>query len=194
MIPHWVRGGKDHAALISGKSRVPLAVSIALGNSVSTKAGGITAPLILIHDFAELEKRKDEVKGKIVFYNHPFKVDFVQVFYAYGEAVPYRAYGASRAAKYGAVGVVVRSMSESTDNFPHTGAMIYNDSFPKIPALAIGLQDADKLAAAVSSQKDLVFLFPPMRMHYQIPSGYNVIGEWRRIRISDTVYYRWRTS
>ncbi len=178
MIPHWVRGGKDQAALISGKSRTPLAV-IALGNSVSTRAGGITAPIILIRDFAELEKRKDEIKGKIVFYNHPFKADFVQVFYAYGEAVPYRAFGASRAAKYGAVGVVVRSMSESTDNFPHTGAMIYNDSFPKIPALAVGLQDAEKLAAAVASQKDLK-LFISTNAH-ALPDtvGYNVIGEWR---------------
>ena len=94
--------------------------------------------MILIQDFDELEKRKDEIKGKIVFYNHPFNVDFVWTFLAYSEAVPYRVFGASRAAKYGAVGTVVRSMSESTDNFPHTGAMIYNDSFPKIPTLAVG--------------------------------------------------------
>src|SRR5664279_1032513 len=79
MIPHWVRGGEDEAALISGKSRRSLAV-IALGNSVSTPVGGITAPMILIHNFEELEKRKDEIKGKIVIYNHPFDVDFVWVF------------------------------------------------------------------------------------------------------------------
>src|ERR1700676_1390754 len=70
MIPHWVRGGKDQAVLVSGKKRQNLAV-IALGNSVPTPAGGITAPMILIHDFDELEKRKNEIKGKIVFYNHP---------------------------------------------------------------------------------------------------------------------------
>ncbi|HLA58665.1 MAG TPA: hypothetical protein VK622_07890, partial [Puia sp.] len=70
MIPHWVRGGKDQAALITGKNRQNLEV-IALGNSVSTPAAGITAPMILISDFNELEKRKDEIKGKIVFYNHP---------------------------------------------------------------------------------------------------------------------------
>src|SRR5664279_1147429 len=40
MIPHWVRGGKDEAALVSGKSKQSLSV-IALGNSVSTPAGGI---------------------------------------------------------------------------------------------------------------------------------------------------------
>jgi carboxypeptidase Q len=180
MIPHWVRGGKDQAAMVLGKKRQSLAV-IALGNSVSTPAGGITAPMILIHDFNELEKRKDEIKGKIVFYNHPFNVDYVWTFMAYVDAVPYRVFGASRAAKYGAVGTVVRSMSESTDNFPHTGAMIYNDSFPKIPTLAVGLQDADKLVAAdlKKSQTELS-LFISTNAH-ALPDtiGYNVIGEWK---------------
>ena len=112
-----------------------------------------------------------KLKGKIVFYNHPFNVDFVWTFKAYEEAVPYRVFGASRAAKYGAVGVLVRSMSSSTDNFPHTGAMIYNDSFPKIPALAVGLQDADKLAAAGNCRKRICnFLFLPMHMLYPIRS------------------------
>jgi carboxypeptidase Q len=177
MIPHWVRGGKDEAALVSGKSKQSLSV-IALGNSVSTPAGGITAPMILIHDFDELEKRKTEIKGKIVFYNHPFNVDFVWVFNAYAEAVPYRVTGASRAAKYGALGVVVRSMTSSMDNFPHTGAMVYDDSFPKIPALAIGLQDADKLAAAASSQKEMSLYISTQAHALPDTLGYNVIGEW----------------
>jgi hypothetical protein len=177
LIPHWVRGGKDEAAMISGKSRRPLSV-IALGNSVSTPARGITAPMILIHDFDELEKRKDEIKGKIVFYNHPFDVDFVWVFNAYAEAVPYRVTGASRAAKYGALGVVVRSMTSSTDNFPHTGGMIYNDSFPKIPALAIGIQDAERLASAYISQKELQLFISTNAHALPDTTGYNVIGEF----------------
>jgi hypothetical protein len=176
-IPHWIRGSKDEAALVSGKNRQPLSV-IALGNSVSTPAGGITAPMILIHNFEELEKRKDEIKGKVVFYNHPFNVDFVWVFNAYEEAVPYRVAGASRAAKYGALGVVVRSMTGSMDNFPHTGAMIYNDSFPKIPALAIGIQDADKLADTYASQKDLQLFISTSAHALPDTTGYNVIGEW----------------
>jgi carboxypeptidase Q len=178
IIPHWVRGGRDQAAVISGNNQVPLSV-IALGNSVSTPANGITAPMLLIHDFDELERRKNEVRGKIVFYNHPFNVDFVFLFSAYEEAVPYRVEGASRAAKYGAIGTIVRSMSCSVDNFPHTGAMIYNDSFPRIPTLAIGLQDADKLASAAAGQKDLK-LFISTNAH-ALPDtvGYNVIGEWK---------------
>jgi len=178
MIPHWVRGGQDQAVLISGNTRRSLAV-IALGNSVSTPPAGITAPMILIHNFEELEKRKNEIKGKIVFFNHPFDPDFVWVFLAYGEAVPYRVDGASRAAKYGALGVLVRSMTSATDNYPHTGAMIYNDSFPKIPALAIGLQDADRLVAASATQKEASIFISTHAHTLPDTVGFNVIGEWK---------------
>ena len=174
-IPHWVRGGKDKAAMISGGKRQSISV-IALGNSVSTRPGGITAPLITIMNFDELERRKNEVRGKIVFFNYPFNKNFVRTFVAYGDAVVYRAVGASRAAKYGAVGMLVRSMTESTDNIPHTGAMVYNDSFPKIPALAVGLKDADKLAS--SNQKDLQLYISTQARTLPDTVGYNVIGEW----------------
>lgn len=184
VIPHWVRGGRDQAAFITGNNIQKLS-AIALGNSVSTQVRGITAPVVLIHDWDELEKRKNEIKGRIVFYNHPFNADFVWVFDAYREAVPYRVFGASRAAKYGALGVVVRSMTSATDDFPHTGAMIYNDSFPKIPALAIGLQDADNLASAVATRKDLR-LFIATKAH-ALPDtvGYNVVGEWKGTELPD---------
>jgi len=184
MIPHWVRGGRAKAALVSGKSRQELAV-IALGNSVSTPPGGITAPMILINNFDELERRKNEIRGRIVFYNYPFDVNFVWVFNAYKEAVPYRADGPSRAAKYGALGVVVRSMTSSTDNLPHTGAMVYNDSFPKIPALAVGLADADKMAAAFNKQKDLQLFISTDAHSLPDTVGYNVIGEWKGSEFPD---------
>jgi len=136
----------------SGGRRIGLDI-LALGNSLGTGPKGIEAPVILIHSFEELEQRKNEIKGNIVFYNYTFNPRFVETFRSYSDAVRYRVFGASQAAKYGAVGVLVRSMSHSVDNNPHTGAMFYNDSFPKIPAAAIGLWDADKLAAALE-QKD----------------------------------------
>ncbi len=183
-IPHWVRGGKDQAAVIMDNDHQLLQV-IALGNSVSTKRGGITAPMILINNFEELEQRKNELKGKIVFYNYPFNPNFVNTLFAYFDAVPYRAFGPSRAAKYGAVGVVVRSMSSSTDNFPHTGAMVYNDSFPKIPALAVGLQDADKLAALVARNKNPSLYISTNAHTLPDTIGYNVIGEWKGSEFPD---------
>jgi carboxypeptidase Q len=177
-VPHWVRGGKDEAKFISGdnKKYVPLDI-LALGNSVGTGAKGITATVLLINSFEELEKRKNEIKGKIVFYNYKFNPRFIQTFLSYGDAVRYRAVGPSRAAQYGAVAVLVRTMSHSVDNNPHTGALDYLDSFPKIPAAAVGLQDADKLASAIEEDKSVqVFLRTNAHM---LPDtiGHNVIGE-----------------
>lgn len=175
-IPHWVRGGKDEAKLITGSTSAPLKV-LALGNSVGTGAKGITAPVMLVNSFDELEQRQNEVKGKIVFYNYKFNPKLVRTFLAYADAVRYRALGASRAAKYGAVGVLVRSMTESTDNNPHTGAMRYIDSFPKIPALAVGLWDADKLASTIEQNTNATVFLKTNAHSLPDTVGYNVIGE-----------------
>ncbi len=176
MVPHWVRGGKDTARFYGAAVTGGLDV-IALGNSVGTGAKPVEAKVMLVHNFDELEQRKDEVRGKIVFYNYPFNPLFVETFQAYSDAVRYRGAGASRAAKYGAVGVLVRSMSESVDNVPHTGALNYTDSLPKIPAAAVGLRDADRLAALLEGHADLtVSLFTH---GYMLPdtAAHNVIGE-----------------
>ena len=175
MVPHWVRGGKDTARFYGPGTSGNLDV-IALGNSLGT-AKPVDAKVMLVHNFDELEARKDEVKGKIVFYNYPFNPLFVETFRAYGDAVRYRGAGASRAAKYGAVGVLVRSMSEGVDNAPHTGALQYADSLPKIPAAAVGLRDADRLAASLEGHADLNVA---MWTHGQmLPDtlAHNVIGE-----------------
>jgi len=176
MVPHWVRGGKDTAHFYGAGVSGGLDV-IALGNSVGTGPRPLEAKVLLIHNFDELERRKDEVKGKIVFYNYPFNPLFVETFAAYADAVRYRGAGASRAAKYGAVGVLVRSMSESVDNVPHTGSLNYADSLPKIPAVAVGLRDADRLAALLEGHADLTV---SMFTHgYMLPDtpAHNVIGE-----------------
>ena len=180
MVPHWVRGGKDEASWVGGDMDV-----LALGNSQGTGVKGIKAPVVLINNFDELEQRKDELKGKIVFYNYPFNPLFVETFQAYGDAVRYRGTGASRAAKYGAVAVIVRSMSSSIDNVPHTGALMYNDSFPKIPAAAVGLRDADKLAAQLEQHKPVdVYLRTNAHM---LPDtlAHNVIGELKGTEFPD---------
>jgi hypothetical protein len=176
MVPHWVRGGKDTARYYGPGVAGGLDI-IALGNSVGTGAKPLEAKVLLVHNFDELDQRKEEVKGKIVFYNYPFNPLFVETFAAYSDAVRYRGAGAVRAARYGAVGVLVRSMSESIDNVPHTGAMNYVDSLPKIPAAAVGLRDADRLAALLEGHADLtVSLFTH---GYMLPDtlAHNVIGE-----------------
>jgi carboxypeptidase Q len=144
----------------------------------------IQAPVIMVNNFDELENKKDSVKGKIVFYNYKFKPTFVRTFQGYGDAVRYRSQGASRAAKYGAIGVVVRSISHSTDNFPHTGSLSYNDSFPKIPAVAIGLQDADWLSEILKTEKVNVSIHTHGKFHPD-KKGHNVIGELKGSEFPD---------
>ncbi|NIM34781.1 MAG: M20/M25/M40 family metallo-hydrolase [Hydrotalea flava] len=177
MVPHWVRGGKDVATVVQiGSRKVKKSLSVtALGNSLGAKPGGITAPVLAVHDFAELEARKAEAKGKIVFFNYPFNPTYIIPGRAYGESGVYRRNGASIAAKYGAIGIIIRSLSGSTDNNAHTGVMAYNDSLPKIPAAALGLQDADSLFAWCQRM--------PVQLHLEthghfLPDtiGYNVVG------------------
>ena len=181
MVPHWVRGGKDKASISfkddkDKKQTVSINV-LAIGNSMGTGAQGISAPLIRVNNFNELEKRKEEVKGKIVFYNVPFEETFIETFRAYGKNVIYRGDGASRAAKYGAAAVLVRSMTHAMDNNPHTGALKYNDSFPKIPAAAVGVRDVEKLDTLFDDNYSVTAqLFTYGKM---LPDtiGHNVIGE-----------------
>jgi carboxypeptidase Q len=147
MVPHWIRGGKDKAVITEiNKKKTERALDVlALGNSLGSAGKTITADVLVVADFDELEKRKGEVKGKIVYYNHAFNPTNVLPFISYGENGIYRRSGPSRAAKYGAVAVMIRSLTESVANDPHTGAMAYTDSLPKIPAVAVGPRDADYL-------------------------------------------------
>jgi carboxypeptidase Q len=144
--PNWKRGGNDFASIVgvNGESRIqPLAV-LALGNSMGSN-GMLEAEVLAVANFDELEKRKDEVKGKIVYFHSVFDPTKIQTFRAYGESGVYRRSGASRAAKYGAVAIMIHSLSTAPDNAPHTGSMVYDEAYPKIPAVAVGPNDAKML-------------------------------------------------
>lgn len=189
IVPHWVRGGKDVATAFTGNitkldGAHPHTLDVlALGNSLgSSKA--IQASVLEINSFDELEAKKDQVKNKIIFYNVKFNPTYVHTFESYRDAVVYRAFGPSRAAKYGAKAVIVRSMSHSTDNNPHTGSLRYIDSFAKIPAVAIGLRDADWLDSTLSKRQVIV----SMQTHgHFLPDtiGHNVIGELKGTEFPD---------
>jgi carboxypeptidase Q len=146
--PNWQRGGKDFASVVrvNGKAMNRPLAALALGNSLGSK-GLVEAELLAVADFDELEKRKDEVKGKIVYYHSMFDPNIIRTFGAYGKMGVYRSTGASRAAKYGAVGVMLHSLSTAPDNAPHTGGMTYDENYPKIPAVALGPNDAKELYA-----------------------------------------------
>lgn len=177
MVPRWVRGGKDQAAIVTvdGKQQRKELDVLALGNSLGN-GKPVTAQVLAVNSFEELEQRKDEVKGKIVYFNHSFDPTNVKTFVSYSQTGISRRTGPSRAAKYGAVGVMIRSLTESTANDPHTGSMSYNDSFPKIPALAMGPRDADHLWEL--TRRSTVTATMTTHGHF-LPdtTGHNVIAE-----------------
>lgn len=178
MVPRWVRGGKDEAAaILAGNKKKDLDI-VALGNSIGSGGKWLTAPVMLVNSFEDLEARKEEAKGKIVFYNYKFNPRFIETFYAYGDAVSYRGgQGTATAAKYGAVATIVRSMSHSADNNPHTGSTRYDSAFRKNPAVAIGLQDADWLANAISKNPALKVQLKTNGHFLPDVQGHNIIGE-----------------
>jgi carboxypeptidase Q len=179
MVPHWVRGEKESAAIINPNSMGREDVKIcALGGSIATPEAGLTAPIIEIKSFDELKKLgKKAVQGKIVFYNRPMDPTHLHTFHAYGGAVEQRWKGAMEAAQYGAVGVVVRSMTLALDDEPHTGSMSYVDSLPKIPACAISTLGAERLSKLLKANANTSFY---LRMNCEtLPDelSYNVVGE-----------------
>lgn len=181
MVKHWVRGEKEKCNLILSNKPKALRV-VALGSSVGTGAKGITAQVVEVTSYDELEKLGEAgIKGKIVFYNVFFDQKHVRPGNAYGETVKYRGGGASRAAKYGAVAMLVRSMSSVADDEPHTGNMNYDTTISKvkIPAFALGYLSADALHAALQNSKGaLLYLFSTCKFLPDEPS-FNVVGEIR---------------
>ncbi len=131
-LPVWFRGDAS-AELISPTTRKlhPLA----LGGSVGTP--GLEAEVLVVSSFDDLELQKDKAAGKIVVFDVPFT--------DYGKTVRYRFGGASAAARHGAVAMLVRSITPESLDSPHTGAMRYADDAPKIPAVAITIEDATLL-------------------------------------------------
>jgi hypothetical protein len=181
MVPHWVRGEKEVVRLINSSTYGSLELhSLALGNSVGSGPQGVSAEIVEVQNFDELDKLgKAGIQGKIVFFNRPMDPKLIHTFQAYGGAVNQRGQGASRAAAYGAVAVLVRSMASNNDDVPHTGSLRYDPNQPQIPAVAISTNDANLLSDVLKKEGSArVYLETHCEMLPDILSC-NVIGEIR---------------
>jgi len=177
-VPCWARGEREVANIQSVKNGIKEVPVSALGMSVGTGNAGLSAKVVEVQNFEELEKlERKNIAGKIVFFNRPMDPTLINTFAAYGGAANQRTQGASEAAKYGAVGVVVRSLTTALDDSPHTGVMRYVDSIPKIPAVAISTNGADLLSASLKSDSDLKFYFRTTCETKAEVTSHNVIGE-----------------
>lgn len=133
LVPKWVRG-RESLTLIEPVAQ-PL-VMLGLGNSVGTSMNGVTGDVIVVGSFDELDAKAAQVKDKIVLFNVPYT--------NYGQTVPYRTTGPSRAARHGALAVLVRAVGPVGLRTPHTGSTNYAEDAPKIPAAAIPVEDAER--------------------------------------------------
>jgi hypothetical protein len=187
IVPHWVRGEKEKGWIESGGKKTRVRIC-ALGQSIATDTSGLKAKVIEVQNFKELESLgKDKIKGKIVFYNRPMEPTYINTGRAYGEAGNQRGRGPLEAARYGAVGVIVRSLTLAHDTFPHTGYTHYVDTVPRIPACAISTVDADELSRMLKSDSSLNFYFRQTCIQYFDEISYNVIGEVRGTEKKDEV-------
>lgn len=150
MVPRWVRGEVETCvARDANGAEMTLAVT-ALGGTIPTGPAGISGEVVEVDGIEGLEAVKDQLPGRIAFFNRPMRSTARTTGQAYGEAVGQRVNGAKEAVKYGAVAVLVRSMSTKQDDFPHTGAMRYDEGGERIPAAALGILSADRLTAALA--------------------------------------------
>ena len=166
MVPKWVRG-RESLILLEPVPQ-PL-VMLGLGNSVGTGPDGITADVIVIRNFDDLDKRAADVKGKIVLFNVPFT--------NYGETVQYRTTGPSRAVRHGAVAMLVRAVGPTGLRTPHTGSTTYAAGTPSIPAAAIPVEDAERFQR-LQNRGVRIRVTLTMEAHFEADAeSFNVVGE-----------------
>ena len=130
-VPVWLRGKESVTLLRPFEKEMEI---LGVGGSIGTPKSGITSDVIVVRDFIELEQKKNQVKGKVVLFN----VDYSN----YGDVLKYRYSGASEAAKYGARGSLLRSITPWSVHTPNTGLLAYNNGLKKIPYASLTVEDA----------------------------------------------------
>jgi len=168
MVPKWVRGAESAEIVEPVRHHM---VMLGLGDSIGTAPEGVQGDVLVVRSFEELDAKASAARGRIVLFNVPFT--------SYGETVRFRSMGPSRAARHGAVAMLVRSVGPSGLRTAHTGALNYTSDAAKIPAAAISAEDADRLQR-MTDRGGRVVVRLKMEAHFEpdVPSA-NVVGEIR---------------
>ncbi len=178
-VSHWIRG-EEKGELVEFPGQVSQTIQkiilTTISGSTATPAAGITADVVVVHNFDELTALgRDRVAGKIVLFNVPYderKAVAGYAFDAYGEAVVYRGRGGKAVADLGGVGSLIRSVGGADYRLPHTGF-----SYPApVPAAALAAEDADLVEHLAAQGR--------VRMHLTLTpqslpdtTGYNVVAD-----------------
>ena len=177
LVPHWERGHEEAQVVAPVPRRMHI---LGLGMSVGTPADGVTAEVVTVESFDELDALgRAGIEGKIVAYAVPWV--------GYGGTVQYRSKGPSRAAAYGAVAVLVRSATGASLSTPHTGALRYDEAEPKIPAAAMTVEDAEWLKRMKNLGQTVTVRLKMEAKMLEDAQSYNVMAEIRGRELPDEV-------
>ncbi|XP_003782607.1 carboxypeptidase Q [Otolemur garnettii] len=165
-VPHWERG-EESAMMV--KPRLYKMAILGLGSSIGTPAEGITAEVLVVNSFDELQRRAIEAKGKIVVYNQPY--------ISYATSVKYRVQGAVEAAKVGALASLIRSVASFSIYSPHTGNQKYQDGVTKIPTACITVEDAEMMSRIASHGTTIVVNLKMGAVNYPDTDSFNTVAE-----------------
>jgi hypothetical protein len=181
-VTHWVRG-EERGELVEYPGRPQGLTQIlhltALGRSGATPAKGLTAPVLVVHDFDELQARAAEAEGRIVVFENRFDqrlADYGLAVHAYGQAGEYRFAGPARAAELGAAAVLVRSVGGADFRLPHTGTTVWKDGQAPIPAGALSAEDAD-LIDRLAAQGPVTMKLRLTPKNLPLADSHNVIAD-----------------
>ena len=181
MVTHWIRQSKSIVRITNSPSSGNILLnSITIGNSVGTGAGGITAEVIEVNGIDALKTMDKKLfKDKIVFFNKAFDPTIINTSIAYDSVYEQRSGGASAAAGFGALAVIVRSLAIDQSDYPHTGTLSYDSTVKKIPAIAISTNAANLLSAELKKEPRLKLYLEAHAQTLPNVLSYNVIGEIR---------------
>ena len=175
-VPHWERGSREAAWVISPTGQILKIKVLALGGSIATD-GLLEGEIIAFADLDALKNADSaKVAGKVVYLAQAFDQKLLNTFAAYGACGSMRWGGAVEAAKKGAIGLVIRSLGSDIDDHPHTGSMQYQDGVPQIPAAAISTRDCEMLNGILKTGKTKIRLEMDCRWLEPVAS-YNVVAE-----------------
>jgi hypothetical protein len=190
-VPHWVRGA-EAAELVDYQGRpaglTQKVVLAALGGSSATPADGITAEVVVVHNFDELKAKGSQVKGKIVLFDVPFDQNMADrglAGTAYGQAVAFRGAGPRIAAEMGAAAALVRAVGGAAYRIVHTGATGLQDG-TRIPAAAVTIEDS-MLMARLAKRGPLTMHLTLTPQNLPDADSYNVIADWPGVEKPDEV-------
>ena len=178
-VRRWIRGTYADARIVSSRyGTTPLSIA-SIGGSVGTSEEGISGKVIEVRSIEELESLGGAAQGRIVFFNRPMDPTLLQTFTAYGQAADQRVQGASAAAKAGGIAALVRSLTTSMDDFPHTGMMQYETGIPKVPAVCVSTKGAEILSRMLKQDPSLRITIRTDSHELSPVISYNVVGDIR---------------